>query len=980
MTAPQLLTGGNAADAGFNQPLLGPLRDAINATGEGSHIDIAVSFIRQSGLSLLQEPLFEALKRGVQLRVITSDYLDVTEPVALRRLMQLAERGARIGIYESAGNPGFHLKSYLFIRQRTDGRLQAQGFVGSSNISRAALTDSLEWNWCLRVDDDGTSPAAASLLKLQAQMRQLAQDARVVPLSHTWIDDYLIRYQQSPLTGLRSITGDSATDEETLRETPLPNAVQQEALAALKVSRSRGYKRGLVVMATGLGKTWLAAFDARQLKAKKLLFVAHRDEIIRQAQSTFIRMQPQAHTGLYNGQQQDQADWLFASVQTLGRAEHLRNFAPEHFDYIIVDEFHHATAPTYRRLLDHFRPHFLLGLTATPDRTDQADILALCDDNLVFERGLRDAIVDRHLVPFVYQGVYDEHINYDEIPWRNGRFDPDALDSAFASRKRADHALKKWSAFSQQRTLAFCISTRHADFMARIFNDAGIRAAAVYNGSAMPRNQALTELADGKLQVIFSVDLFNEGTDLPAIDTLLMLRPTESRIIFLQQLGRGLRLHPGKQNLMVVDLVGNHKACLFKPELLREVTRIEGSGGQTTSTLPEGCFINLDPELIPLMDKLRYGGKVRVVDDYQRLKDQLSYRPTAVQALQAGLDFSKLRKQHGSWFELVHREGDLSAEGGKVLTKLQDFLLTGIEITTLTKSFKIVLLQALLELDGLCHPPTLAALAEQSRYVLERHPDLLQLDLPAKQQAITANSAAWLSYWKSNPIKFSTGGNQGSQADYWFEIKDDCFCPRFELPVDELDTLHVMMQELVDLRLAEYRRRKAPLLAKAPSLEKITQPATDTPVAEVVELLCFPDLKIACGHFKSGNSNHAELMPISGLEPISNHYGRLDSERHFLARASGNSMNGGKQPVQDGDLLLLEWITPQTAGSISNQILAIERQNESGDNQYLLRVVKKSPDGGYLLHATNPDYEDITATDEMKPFARFKSVITESVQ
>ncbi|MDX1268806.1 MAG: DEAD/DEAH box helicase family protein, partial [Oceanisphaera sp.] len=398
MTAPQLLTGGNAADAGFNQPLLGPLRDAINATGEGSHIDIAVSFIRQSGLSLLQEPLFEALKRGVQLRVITSDYLDVTEPVALRRLMQLAERGARIGIYESAGNPGFHLKSYLFIRQRTDDRLQAQGFVGSSNISRAALTDSLEWNWCLRVDDDGTSPAAASLLALQQQMQQLAQDARVVPLSHHWIDDYLIRYRQSPLTGLRSITGDSTTDDETLRETPLPNAVQQEALAALKVSRSQGYKRGLVVMATGLGKTWLAAFDARQLKAQKLLFVAHRDEIIRQAQSTFIRMQPQAHTGLYNGQQQDQADWLFASVQTLGRAEHLRNFAPEHFDYIIVDEFHHATAPTYRRLLDHFRPHFLLGLTATPDRTDQADILALCDDNLVFERSLRDAIVDRHLV------------------------------------------------------------------------------------------------------------------------------------------------------------------------------------------------------------------------------------------------------------------------------------------------------------------------------------------------------------------------------------------------------------------------------------------------------------------------------------------------------------------------------------------------------------------------------------------------------
>ncbi|WP_298718375.1 DEAD/DEAH box helicase family protein [uncultured Oceanisphaera sp.] len=975
MTAPQLLAGGGAKDPGFNQPLLGPLLDAINATGEGSSIGIAVSFIRQSGLALLQDALFEALDRGVQLDVITSDYLDVTEPVALRRLMLLAERGARVGIYESAGNPGFHLKSYLFIQQHTQKRLTGLGLVGSSNISRAALTDSLEWNWCLRVDDDGTCPAAASLLALQQQMQQLAQDARVVPLSHHWIDDYLIRYQQSPLTGLRVITGDNTSDDETLRETPLPHAVQEEALAALQASRNQGYQRGLVVMATGLGKTWLAAFDARQLKAKKLLFVAHRDEIIRQAQATFIRMQPTAHTGLYNGQQQDQADWLFASVQTLGRADHLRRFAPDHFDYIIVDEFHHATAPTYRRLLDHFRPRFLLGLTATPDRTDQADILALCDDNLVFERGLRDAIVDHHLVPFVYQGIYDEHIDYDEIPWRNGRFDPDALDAAFASKRRARHALEQWRTFARSRTLAFCISTRHADFMARIFNDADIKAAAVYAGSAMPRNQALTELADGKLQVIFSVDLFNEGTDLPAIDTLLMLRPTESRIVFLQQLGRGLRKHPGKQRLMVVDLVGNHKACLFKPELLQAtIGTTDGNGSQTTPALPEGCYINLDPQLIPLMDKLRYGGRVRVVDDYRRLKDELGHRPTAVQAFQAGLDLAKLRKQHGSWFEMTRSEGDLAASAVMVQDKLGDFLLTGIETTTLTKSFKVILLQALLELDGLRQPPTLAALAEQSRHVLERHPDLLLLDLPARQQAMAADSPAWLRYWQGNPIKYSSGGNPDSKAEYWFEIKNDRFCPRFELPVDELDTLHLMMQELVDLRLAEYRRRKAPRLAKAHRLSQTKQQATDTPAANVIELPCFPDLRIACGHFKTGHSDHAELMAIA------DHYGPLDSKRHFLARASGNSMNGGKQPVNDGDLLLLEWITPQTAGSISNQTLAIERQDESGDNQYLLRIVKKNPDGSYRLHATNPDYDDLAATDEMKPFARFRGVIAEPAQ
>ncbi|ATG73473.1 DEAD/DEAH box helicase [Zobellella denitrificans] len=970
MTALRLIPGGSSGDISFQQPLLAPLLDAINATGAVGRIDICVSFIRLSGLELLQPALSDARERGVRLRIVTSDYLDVTEPVALRRLMLLAERGAEVLIYESAGNPGFHLKSYLCIHQRAGHRLKGHAFVGSSNISRAALTESLEWNWSLRVDDEATGESARSLLELAEQMEQLARDHRVTTLSHDWIDGYIERYRHSPLTGLRALSGDADSDADTLRETPIPNNVQQEVLVALQDSRSQGFKRGLVVMATGLGKTWLAAFDARQLQARRLLFVAHRDEIIEQAQQTFIRLRPEAHTGIYNGKRQEQADWLFASVQTLGRAEHLRNFAPDHFDYIIVDEFHHAAATGYRRLLNHFRPRFLLGLTATPDRTDQADILALCDDNLVFERGLRDAIQARQLAPFIYQGILDEHIDYAHIPWRNGRFDPAALEHAFASHRRAQHALRHWRAHAQQRTLAFCISRAHADFMAKEFIEAGVRAVAIHSRSEMPRNQALRELESGTLQVIFSVDLFNEGTDLPAIDTLLMLRPTESRIVFLQQLGRGLRLHPGKQQLMVVDLVGNHRACLFKPYLLQQLLEDDGRAiraGQRPE-LPDGCHINLDPALLPLLEQLRRGHRLKIVDDYRALKEELGYRPSAVQAFQAGLDFAKLRRQHGSWFELLHDEGELSEAAGRVLAELRDFLRTGIETTTLTKSFKVILLQALLELDGLRQPPTLAALAEQSRYVLERHPDLLQLDLPPAQQAMTADSSAWLRYWQGNPVRFSTGGTPGSQADYWFELKDDRFCPRFALPVEELETLHQMMQELVDLRLAEYRRRKAPQLAKAK--QSVTDSA-GTPVAEVLELPCFPDLKIACGHFKGGSDDHAEMVPMP------DHYGRLDPSRHFLARASGHSMNGGKQPVQDGDLLLLEWITPETAGSISGQTLAIERQDESGDNQYLLRVVKKNPDGSYRLHATNPAYEDLAATFDMKPFARLRAVVAE---
>ena len=963
-----LFTGGSSVDPSFDRPLLAPLLAAIN---QASEIDITVSFIRQSGLSLLNNALEDAQARGARIRIITSDYLDVTEPVALRELMQFAERGAEVRIYESLNNPGFHMKSYLFIHTSTPEQLQGCAFVGSSNISRAALTQSLEWNWCQQVDEQPDAPAARTLLQLRAEFDRLRQDPRVVTLTHQWIDLYIERYRQSPLTSLRVLTGDTQSDAETLREQPLPNVVQTDALMALAQSRQQGFVRGLVVLATGLGKTWLAAFDARQMAARRLLFVAHRDEIIQQAQRTFIRMKPDAHTGLYNGTRQDQADWLFASVQTLGRDSHLRKFSPDHFDYIVVDEFHHASSPTYRRILDHFQPKFLLGLTATPERTDQADILALCDDNLVYEKGLREAILARQLVPLVYHGILDEFINYDEILWRNGKFDPQALETAFASHKRAQHALTHWLTLRQSRTLAFCISTRHADFMAEIFCKAGIAAAAVYAGSAKRRNEALNELELGELDVIFSVDLFNEGTDLPAIDTVLMLRPTESRIIFLQQLGRGLRLYEGKPHLVVIDLVGNHKACLHKPYLLQEIL---GSGtkqpGQVDSqiALPDGCHINLDPALLPILAKLHRGQRLKVIEDYRDLKEELGYRPTAAQAFWAGFDFVKLRKQHGSWFELLKEEGDLAEEALPVLASLHDFLLSGIETTVTTKSFKIILLQALLDLDGLRQPPTLRELARHSRQVIERHPDIAARDLGPKEQALAADSEGWFRYWRDNPIKFSTTGNADSKARYWFDIRDERFCPGFTLPDNQLERLHQMMQELIDLRLAQYRQQK--LLGQKAPTALVTQAVAETgesPAPQnLVRLRYYPNLKIACGHFKTGTDDDAEWMALDAR------HGTPDPQRTFLARASGHSMNGGKDPIEDGDLLLLEWITPTQAGSLRNQIVAIEKEDAAGDNQYLLRRIVKSDDGSYILRANNPEYADITADENMRTFARLK--------
>ncbi len=262
--------------------------------------------------------------------------------------------------------------------------------------------------------------------------------------------------------------------------------MQAEALQALKETREAGNRAGLVVMATGLGKTWLAAFDSRQFE--RVLFVAHREEILHQALRTFRRIRPNAELGLYMGGERDRsAEVLFASVQTLSRDNHLRHFPPNQFDYVVIDEFHHAAAATYRRLIDHFDPAFLLGLTATPERTDGGDLLALCGENLVYRCDLLDGIRRELLSPFQYFGVPDE-VDFSNIPWRSGRFDPEQLERAVATDRRAQNAFEQWSKRHQSRTLAFCVSQRHADFMAEFFQQRGVRSVAIHSGpTSAPR-------------------------------------------------------------------------------------------------------------------------------------------------------------------------------------------------------------------------------------------------------------------------------------------------------------------------------------------------------------------------------------------------------------------------------------------------------------------------------------------------------------
>lgn len=938
---------------GGADPFLPHLSRAMSGATD---IGLAVSFVKTLGLRLLIEDLRSALRLQegegppARVRVLTSDYLGITDPDALRLLLLLQQEGADVRVFVTQ-NDSFHLKAYLFARRREDGTVQGTAFIGSSNISKQALQSGLEWNY--RV----TYPSDEGFHEAWLRFEELFQHPHTTPLSDAWIEAYERRRGPPP----RAVAPGSDEQEPP----PVPTVIQTSALDALARTREEGFQRGLVVLATGLGKTWLAAFDVARLGARRVLFVAHREEILQQAAQTFVRIRPGLRVGYYTGNRRDvEVDVLCASVQTLARSAHLDKFQPQHFDYVVVDEFHHAEARTYRRLLAHFAPAFLLGLTATPDRTDQADILSLCDDNLVFSCHLFEGIEADLLAPFHYYGIYDEEVDYREIPWRNGKFDPEQLSNKLATLARARHALREWRERSQKRTLAFCVSIRHAEFMASQFGRGGVEAAAVYAGSQLGRAEALSRLAGGQLSVIFSVDLFNEGVDLPSIDTVMMLRPTESKILFLQQFGRGLRRNDGKSHLVVLDFIGNHHSFLQKPPALfgigttyKDLAAFARAAEREELDLPEGCFVNYDLRIIHLLKSLDSAGPAK---EYEALRDSLGRRPTLVEFYRSGASIQAMRRQYGSWLEFVQKQGDLAPAAVRVLGE-HFALLQEVETTSMTKSFKMILLEAFLELDGVKRPPTLPALAERSWNVLHRRPGLLgDLDVSVRPLP-DGRGLQWQRYWQGNPVKAWTGGNLADPKKAPFRLKDDEFV--LAAPVDgaDADEAADLLQELVDYKVATYEARSA---AAEPTSNVIAFPKQ-----RHTELPYFPNLKIACGHFRKGRTDSDERVSL----PPS--YGTLDPQRHFIAQASGNSMNGGKSPIVDGDYLLLEHVTATKAGSITGAVMAVERQDDAGDYQYLLRVVTKNAADQYVLRANNPDYEDLTATDEMRPLARLKAVV-----
>ena len=944
-----LVTGGN-------DPFLPKLIDSLDRANE---VDIAVSFIKSTGLELLIEALesFVVSPRFRRLRILTTDYLYVTDPQALRTLLVLSDSGVDVRIFETRGG-SFHLKSYIFARESGGTITEGWAYVGSSNVTGIALTDGLEWNYRVEHADRRGAVVGGGFQEIRRQFELLFNHDYSVPLDYEWIRKY-----ESERPGVPMRISPGSDDSEL--PIPEPNEIQQSALAALGKTRKAGFGRGLVVMATGLGKTYLAAFDARQCNANKVLFVAHREELLNQAGRTFVRIFPDAKVGAFTGKTKDgDADFLFASIQTIGRERHLEMFPPEYFDYIVVDEFHHAAASTYRRLLQHFRPRFLLGLTATPERTDQSDILSFCDDNLVYAFNLFDAINANLLSPFHYYGILDQTVDYQEIPWRSGKFDPETLSNRLATLNRAKHVLAEWKEKGSQRTLAFCVSTSHADFMADYFTAEGVAAAAVHSKSEVGRAEALGNLSSGRLRVIFSVDLFNEGIDVPNIDTVMMLRPTESKILFLQQLGRGLRKTAGKEFLTVLDFIGNHEAFLNKPCALfgieptySQLAKFADDLERETLKLPSGCFVNYDLELIEFLKKL---GRDSEANDYLALKADLGRRPTLAEFLRSGAAIKNVRSQYGGWFQLVQDQNDLSTEESRCLSLHGDFL-RDMETTPMQKSFKMIVLETLLEQNGFAEPMSVSRLSEECRTLLSRRQEFRH-DIPESFIPLSAvSSKKWETYWRQNPIAAFTGEFANSNRKTWFSEEGGRFVPTFAVREEDIASFAQMLQEVIDFRYAQYSSRtgEVDLMAaeNTPRFDSGSGP---------VEVLMFPDIRIACGHYLAGTTGNESHVQITRS------WDAQDQALRFIASASGESMNGGDRPVHSGDLMLLRRVDPDDY--VEGDIVALERTT-AGQKQYLLRQVHVADNERTVLHATNPAYEDIDKSPESEIVAVLERIL-----
>lgn len=573
---------------------------------------ISVAFITEGGLALILEKLKELENRNIKGKILTGDYLNFTEPKALKRLLNYKNIELKILSKEK-----FHAKGYFF---RKDNLWTL--VVGSSNLTQTALTINFEWN--LKVNSLENGKIAKDILSSFNDIFE-----RLPKLDLKMIENYEKIYKLSKSYS----KAQEKLQNPLFKKEIIPNIMQEEALSNL-IELRENEKEGLLISATGTGKTYLSAFDVKKVKPEKMLFIAHRKTIIKKAKYTFESIISNKKMAVYGDENISNADYIFAMVQTLNKKEHLERFPKDYFNYIIIDEVHHSGAKTYQSIINYFKPDFLLGMTATPERSDDFDIYGLFNHNIAYEIRLYDALRENLLCPFHYFGISDITVDGECIDGKTSIKNL-TLD------QRVEHIIEKsrYYGYSGEKLhgLMFVSRVEEANILAEKLNEKGIKSIALtgeHGDSA--RENAIEKLEKGEIEYLITVDIFNEGVDIPCVNQVILLRPTESSIVYIQQLGRGLRKNENKEFVVVLDFIGNYEKNFLIPTAISQNNSFDKDFMKRfilngTNMIPGESSISFEEivkeRIFENINKTNFSTKKNIEHDFELLEKQLGRIP-----------------------------------------------------------------------------------------------------------------------------------------------------------------------------------------------------------------------------------------------------------------------------------------------------------------------------------------------------------------